>query len=71
MADGRDAFEVVFGHFDVEALLETHHELDEVEAVGVEVFLEASRFGDLVGLDTQHFDGDVYGSWPAHRCVPS
>src|SRR5439155_655705 len=47
LADGRDTFEVVFGHFDVEALLEAHHQLDEVEAVGVEILLETGTLGDL------------------------
>src|SRR5262249_5172062 len=46
LAHGRDAFEVVLRHFDVEALLEAHHQLDEVEAVGVEVLLEPSGLGD-------------------------
>src|SRR5690348_5248774 len=57
--DGGDAFQILFGNLDVEALLEPHHELDEVEAVGVEIFLETSRFGDRVGLDTEHLDGNV------------
>ena len=41
VADGGDALELVLGHLDVEVLLEAHHELDEVEAVGLEVFFEA------------------------------
>src|SRR3954452_14565481 len=53
------ALEVVLGNFDVEALLESHHELDEVEAVGVEVFFEACTFGDARRLDAQHFRGNI------------
>src|SRR5438132_561286 len=40
LADGLDALEVLLRYRDVEALLEGHDELDEVEAVGVEVLLE-------------------------------
>src|ERR687896_466476 len=44
------------GPRDVELLLEGHDELDEVEAVGVEVLLEPCVLGDDVGLDAQHLD---------------
>src|SRR5205085_931106 len=37
LTDGRDAFEILFGDLNVEALLQPHHELDQVETVGVEV----------------------------------
>ena len=37
--DGLDAFELFLGHLDLELFLERHDELDEVEAVGVEVGL--------------------------------
>ena len=42
LADGADALEVFLGHGDVETLLEAHHELHEVEAVGVEVGADAA-----------------------------
>ena len=71
LADGGDALEVLFGHRDVEALLEAHDELDEVEAVGVEVLLEAGLFGDGVGLDAQHLDGDLAQGRRVPRHAPS
>src|SRR4051794_33649623 len=58
LADGADVLEVFFGYRDVEALLEAHDQLDQVEAVGVEVFLEAGVFHDGVGVHAQHLDRD-------------
>src|SRR3974377_1145959 len=57
LADGRDPFEVVLGYFDVEALLEAHDQLHQIEAVGVEILLEARGLGDLLGVDAQHLGG--------------
>jgi hypothetical protein len=59
LADGAHVLEVFLGHGDVEALLEAHDQLDEVEAVGVEVFLEAGVLDDRVGLDAQDLDRDL------------
>ena len=59
LPDGGDALEVLLGDRDVEALLEGHHELDQVEAVGVEVLLEAGVLGDGVGVDAEHLDGHL------------
>src|SRR5687767_2918850 len=56
LAHGVDTVEVLFGDGDVEALLEGHDELDEVEAVGVEVLLEAGFFGDCRRVDGQDFN---------------
>src|SRR4051794_778516 len=66
VSDRRDALEVVFGDFDVEALFETHHELDEVEAVGVEIFLESGGFGHARRLDAQYLGGNLLNG---HQCV--
>src|SRR5207237_690286 len=41
---------------DVVSRLERHDELDEVEAVGVEIFLEAGFLGDGRRVDGQDFD---------------
>src|SRR4051794_11725927 len=62
MPHGRDTLELVLGHLNVELLLEAHHELDEVEAVGLEVLLEPGLLSDLRGLHREHLDGDL-----AHR----
>src|SRR4051794_25815790 len=59
LADRRHAFEIFFRHLDVEALLEAHHELDQVEAVGVEVLLEARGLGDRAGVHGEHFRGNL------------
>src|SRR5205807_386016 len=48
---------------DVELLLERHHQLDEVEAVRVEVLLEPRLLVDRLGLDAEDVDGE-----PGHGC---
>ena len=50
-------FEFLLGNLDAELLLERHHELDEVEAVGVEVVTELGVGCDLVFGHRQHLDG--------------
>src|SRR5206468_864460 len=40
-------------------LLEGHHQLDQVEAVGVEVGEEAGPFGNGIAVDAEHRDGGV------------
>src|SRR3546814_12766289 len=50
-ADGLDALQLLLLDRDVELLLEGHDQLDEVEAVGIEVVGEAGLLGDLAGLD--------------------
>ena len=45
------------GTVDVELLLERHHELDEVEAVGVEIVAELGVGRHLVLRDREHLDG--------------
>ena len=57
LADRVDALEIAFGNLDAELLLECHHQLDQVEAVGVEVVAEL-RLGHDGGLvDGEHLDG--------------
>ena len=51
------SLELLLGDLDVELLLERHHQLDEVEAVGVEVVAELGLGHDLVLGDRQHLDG--------------
>ena len=55
--DGLDAFEVFFGDFDVELLFERHHELDQVEAVCIEIVAEFGVQDNSALLDREHFDG--------------
>ena len=54
---GAHVLQVVLGHLDLEAVLEGHHQLGEVEAVGAEVVAEGRRLGDLDGLDLEQLDG--------------
>src|SRR6478672_5006755 len=44
---------------DVELLLERHHELHRVQAVGAEILHEAGLAGELLALDAQLLDDDV------------
>jgi hypothetical protein len=57
LADRLDALELFLGHLDPELLLERHHELDEVEAVGVEVVPELGLGRDVFLVDREHLDG--------------
>ena len=43
-----------------EFLLESHHQLDSVEAVGAEIVYEAGVFGHLRFVDAQMFDDDLF-----------
>src|SRR5215207_10630700 len=57
LADRLDPLQLLLGDGDVELLLEGHDELDEVEAVGVEVVAEAGLGHDLVLGHGEHLDG--------------
>src|SRR5438105_10582243 len=46
VTDGAELFGVLVGDVDVELLLEGHHELHRVQAVGAEVFHEAGLAGE-------------------------
>src|SRR5690242_18322560 len=48
LTDGRDALELLFFDGDVELLFEVHHQLDEVEAVRIQIVREARLEFDLV-----------------------
>ena len=57
LLDRLDAFEFFLRYRHVEFLFERHHELDEVEAVGIEVVTEVGLGHDGALLDGQHLDG--------------
>src|SRR4051812_24205104 len=59
VVNGRDLLRGVVRNLDSELFLESHHQLDDVEAVGAEIVDEAGVFGHLVGLDSQMFDDDL------------
>src|SRR3954471_13417582 len=48
LTDGRDALELLFLDRDVDLFFEVHHELNEVEAVGIEIVGEVRLDSDLV-----------------------
>src|SRR4051812_41807083 len=50
LADGEDPRRLIVGDADPIAVLELHHELHEVERVGLEVLLEAGVLGDAAGI---------------------
>src|SRR3712207_6692432 len=59
LPDGLDSLRVLVGDLDPELVLELHDELDEIERVGVQVFLEVRLLGDLALLDPELLDQDV------------
>src|SRR5665213_2412669 len=59
VADGLDMLGRVIRDLDVELLLERHHQLDVVEAVGAQVVDEGGLLGDLLRIGVQVFDNDL------------
>ena len=59
LADGLDLLGVLVGDLDPELILELHDQLDEVERVRVEVFLERSLLVDVALLDSELLGQDL------------
>src|SRR3990170_718608 len=59
IANGVDLLGRVVGNLDAELFLESHHQLDDVEAVGTQVVDEARVRRDLVFLDAEVLDNDL------------
>jgi len=59
LADGADTLELLLGDGDVELFLDGHHELDQIEAVGVEIVFEAGVLGDERTLDAEDLHGSI------------
>src|SRR5688572_6467796 len=59
VADGHDGLGGVVRNFDVELLLERHHELDGIEAIGAEIVDEVGVVGHLVGFNAEVLDDDL------------
>src|SRR3989454_2939448 len=59
LTDRLDLLRVLVGNLDPELVFELHDQLDEIERVGVEIFLERGFFVDLAFVDAellaQHF----------------
>src|SRR5437868_14130529 len=60
ITDRLQAFCILVRDFDAELFFERHYEFDCVERVGAEIFYERSFGRDLVGLDTQLVDNDLF-----------
>src|SRR5215469_4278944 len=59
VTDRLDVLGNVVRNLDVELFLESHDQLDEVEAVGAEVVDEARLLADLLGVSVEVFDHDL------------
>jgi hypothetical protein len=59
VADGDDRLGRVVRNLDAELFLESHHQLDRVEAVGAQVVDEIRAFDDLVGIHAEMLDHDL------------
>src|ERR1700679_1277893 len=57
--DGLDLLRVLIRDLDVEGFFELHHELDDVERVGAEVFLEAGAGGDFGFIHLKLLDNNL------------
>ncbi|EAQ29703.1 acyl carrier protein [Erythrobacter sp. NAP1] len=56
IANGRDLLGCIVGNFDAEFFFESHHKLDDVEAVCAKIIDEACILSDLVTFDAEMFD---------------
>src|SRR5258707_7197721 len=70
--DGDDLLGGVVGNLAPELFLESHHELDGVEAIGPEIVDEAGVFGHLGLVDAKMLHDDLFYSVGdiAHRLIP-
>jgi hypothetical protein len=71
LPDGRDLLSVLVRDLDPELVLELHDQLDQIQRVGVEVFLERSLVSDLVLVDAELLDENglhLLGDFFSRRC---
>ena len=57
--DGLDLLRVFVGNLEVEGLFKLHHQLDHVQRIGAQVFLEAGAGGHLGLVHLQLLDDDL------------
>jgi hypothetical protein len=58
--DGEDLLGGIVGNLDAELLLECHHQLDDIKAVGAQIVDEARFFGDLVTFYAKMLDNNLF-----------
>src|ERR1700749_4873145 len=58
--DGLDLLRVLIRNLDVEGLFELHHQFDDVERIGAEVFLEACTGRDLSFVHLKLLDDNLF-----------
>src|SRR5918999_1453120 len=75
LADGEDLRRLLVGDPDAVAVLELHHELDEVERIGLQVLLEARLLLDARGVRLELLrEVRAYALehlFPGHESVPT
>src|SRR5438552_1556566 len=71
VADSEDGLRGIVGNFTAELFLESHDQLDRIEAVGTEVIDEARRLRYLFGFHAQVLHDDFFHPLAnvAHRCT--
>ncbi len=70
--DGLDLLGVFVGNLDVEGLFELHHQLDHVQRIRAQVFLEAGAGGYFGLVHLQLLDDDLlYLLFNGHACFSS
>jgi hypothetical protein len=57
---GRDLFGGIIGDFNAEFLFKRHYQFDDVEAVGTQIVDEARFNGDLVSVNAEMFDNNLF-----------
>ena len=62
VAYGLKFFGFFIGDFDAEFFFECHDEFDGVEGVGTKVFNEFGICGDLIGVDAELLNDDIFNS---------
>ena len=60
IADTLKFLSVFVWNFDVEFFFKSHHELDGIERIRTEIFDEGSRGNDLLWIDAELLDDDVF-----------
>lgn len=58
--DGENFLGHIVGNFDAEFFLESHHQLNGIQAVGAKIVNKTGRIRDFVFFHTKVFDYDLF-----------